>query len=74
MGQTLAQTVIGPDGTFEVTLNALEKNHRLGIMLGELAGTPWSEATFQDPSYNGPQAMQVPQVGFLFDTVFVEPR
>jgi hypothetical protein len=74
MGQRLAQTVIGPDGTFQVTLNALEKNHRLGIMLGELTGTSWSDASFQDPGYNGPQAMQVPQIAFLFDTVFVEAR
>ena len=74
MGQNLAQTVIGPDGTFEVTLNPLETNHRIGLMLGELAGTAWSDASFQDPGYNGTQAMQVPQVGFLFDTAFVEPR
>ena len=74
MGQNLAQTVIGPDGTFEITLSALEKNHRIGLMLGELAGTPWTDATFQDPGYNGMEAMQVPQIGFLFDTVFVEAR
>jgi hypothetical protein len=74
MGQSLAQTVIGADGTFEVSLNPLEKNHRIGIMVGDLAGTAWSDASFQDPGYNGTQAMQVPQVGFLFDTVFVEPR
>jgi hypothetical protein len=73
MGQNLAQTVIGPEGTFELTLQPLEKNHRIGLMLGDLTGTAWSEAAFQDPAYNGTEAMQVPQVGFLFDTVLVEP-
>ena len=74
MGQNLAQTVIGPDGTFEVTMQALESNHRIGLMLGELAGTPWTDASFRDPGYNGKEAMQVPQVGFLYDTVLVQAQ
>jgi hypothetical protein len=74
MGQNLAQTVIGSDGTFELTIQALESNHRIGLMLGELAGTPWTDASFRDPGYNGKEAMQVPQVGFLYDTVLVQAQ
>jgi len=74
MGQPLAQTVIGPEGTFEVTIQPLESNHRIGLMLGELAGTAWTDASFRDPGYNGKEAMQVPQVGFLYDTVLVQAQ
>jgi hypothetical protein len=72
MGQPLAQTVIGADGTFDVTVQPLGGNHRLGLMLGELAGTPWTDSSFRDSGYKGQEAMQVPQVGFLYDTVLVQ--
>lgn len=71
MGDLLSQTIIGADGTFVFQVAALEKNHRIGIALGDLTGTRWKPEDFYDPAYQGEEAMLVPQVGFFYDTVLV---
>jgi hypothetical protein len=71
MGEVLGQGVIGEDGGFEISVAPLEEGHRLGIAIGELAATPWTYADFYVEGFRGDNAMQVPQVGFLFDSALV---
>ncbi|MBN1668643.1 MAG: hypothetical protein JW862_16235 [Anaerolineales bacterium] len=70
-GEPIALSVIASDGTFRFTVPAQEANHRIGIALGNLSGTGWTETDFQDPKYNGDQARTVPTIGFFFDTALV---
>lgn len=74
MGTLLGQTLISPNGTFVFRVTALEKNHRIGIALGDLTGTGRAPEDFNDPAYQGEGAMQIPQVGFFYDTVLVEAK
>jgi hypothetical protein len=74
MGEVLGQGTIGPDGKFAIQVQPLEANHRLGIALAELAGTPWTAEDFSRPEFYGPDATQAPQVGFFFDTVMVTEK
>ena len=73
MRKVLARGIIESDNTFSIDLNlSLEKGHRIGIALAELAGTEWDEEQFTSPFYNGNEAMNVPTVGFFFDTAMVK--
>jgi len=75
MGTLLAQTVIRPDGTFVFQLAApLEAKHRLGIMVDNLAGTKFKPEDFYAPDYFGDEAMQLPQIGFYYDTAMVQAK
>ena len=71
MGESLGTGTIGPDGKFVVAVKPLEANHRLGLALGNLEGTAWKPEDFYQEAFYGPDAMQVPQVGFFQDTVLV---
>ena len=71
MGESLGTGTIGPDGKFVVAVKPLEANHRLGLALGNLEGTAWKPEDFYREAFYGPEAMQVPQVGFFQDTVLV---
>lgn len=73
-GTILAQSRTGADGTFDLHVSALEKNHRIGLGLGDLAGSPWSESSFYDPGFNSAGAMLVPQIGFVFDSTLVQAK
>ena len=71
MGEVLGETVISDDGTFEVTVPPLEDRLWVGIALDDLEGT---DLTFQDfvaTGFNGEDAAQIPQVGFVYDSVTV---
>lgn len=72
MGVLLAETTIESDGTFKFQVTALEKNHRIGIALGDLTGTRWTPEDFSSRGYHGPKAMQVPNVSFFYDTTLVQ--
>lgn len=72
MGEPLGASVIGDDGTFEIRVPVLEKNHRIGIMLGDLRGTKWRVEDFYALEYRGEDPQQVPQVGFFYDTAMVQ--
>jgi len=74
MGTVLAQTVIGSDDTFMFQVTALEKNHRIGIALGDLTGTRWKPEDFNNAAYQGEEPMLVPQVGFFYDTALVQAK
>lgn len=74
MGEPLVFGEIGPDGHFEVELpSPLEENYRIGVALGDFAGTPWTEEIFRHPVFYGDESQTVPQVGFFYDTNLVKP-
>jgi hypothetical protein len=69
MGEVLGQGTIGPDGKFAIQVQPLEAKHRIGLALAELNGTKWKPEDFYHSEFYGPEATQLPQVGFFFDTV-----
>jgi len=70
-GTLLAAGKIDNDGTFELKLERpLEANHRIGLALGNLAGTDWQLTDFT-PEFYGDEPMSVPQVGHFLDTYAV---
>ena len=71
MGELLGETVIGDDGTFEITVPPLEKNTWVGIAVNDLTGTGLTFDDFRANGFRGEGAEQVPQVGFVFDSVMV---
>jgi hypothetical protein len=74
-GQILTKANVGSDGKFTFTVSSpLEKDHRLGIALGDLTGTPWVEKNFDDPGFQGSQPQLVPNVGFFYDTTMVQAK
>jgi hypothetical protein len=73
MGDLVAETVIGDDGTFTFTVAPLEQKHRLGIALGDLTNTRWQPEDFYSNDYRGNEPMAVPQMDFFYDTAFVMP-
>jgi hypothetical protein len=66
MGEVLAQTVIGEDGTFSVDVPALEVNTRIGL-------TTNAGDSVESGIRPGDGAMNVPQVGYFYDSVMVTP-
>jgi hypothetical protein len=74
-GNELAKGTIGSDGKFMIKLaNPLEKNHRIGVALGDLSGTQWAGEAFSDPGFFGEEYQQIPMVGFFYDTTMVQPK
>lgn len=71
MGEPLGTGTIGADGKFTIHVSPLLATHRIGLALGILDGTQWKPADFYDAKFYGPNAMQVPQVGFFHDTEMV---
>jgi len=74
LGTPLGEATIDPEGNFEIEVEPLKRGNRLGITVGDLSGTAWTEATFQRPEFNGDEAQAVPLVGFLYDTVLVSEK
>ena len=74
MGEPLGTGNIGADGKFAITVQSLEAQHRIGLALGILDGTAWKPDDFYQPEFYGPDAMQLPQVGFFHDTVLVDEK
>lgn len=71
-GQLLALGVIDQNGRFELELEEpLEARHRIGITLGDLTGTGWQPGDFSDRKFYGDEALNVPQIGFFFDTCMI---
>ncbi len=71
MGEPLGTGKVDTDGKFVIVVKPLEAGHRIGLRLGILEGTPWKPEDFYRQEFYGPDAMQVPQVGFFHDTVLV---
>jgi hypothetical protein len=74
MGEALGTDKIGPDGKFSIKVPVLEKNHRIGLRVGELAGTRWKAEDFDPQGFWGDGATQVPQVAFFHDTALVQAK
>ena len=74
MGANLSVTVVREDGTFVFELPPLERGHRIGVALGVLEGTRWKAEDFESPAYRGTEPMQVPSVGFYYDTAMVRDQ
>jgi hypothetical protein len=74
MGDPLGTGTIGPDGKFTIQVHPLEARHRIGLALGILEGTPWKVEDFYPEKFFGPGAMQLPQVGFFYDTEMVSAK
>lgn len=74
-GEIIGGVSVGKDGKFVIKLTMpLEKGHRIGIGLDDLTTTQWVQANFNDPGFNGDEAMLVPQVGFFFDSAMVQSK
>jgi hypothetical protein len=72
MGELIGSGKIDSDGNFEIMVNPLEKNHRIGIGLGDLVGTELMPVNFEMEGFNGDEALQIPMVGFFFDTTLIQ--
>jgi len=71
-GAWLASDVINEDGKFEFRLTKpLEARHRIGVALGDLSGTGMQVEDFSHEGYNGDEPLNIPQVGFFFDTYVI---
>jgi hypothetical protein len=71
MGAVLGQSTVDGNGRFSVTVPPLEANVRIGVGLGDLAGTRWTADHFLAPGFRGDESTNVPNVGYFLDTVQV---
>ena len=71
MGEILGEGILNSDGTFSIKVDTLEKGHRVGIALGNLEDTQWTNENFYGAGFNGDESMQVPMVGYFYDTTIV---
>ena len=69
VGAVLSETVIDNDGVFQFTLEEpLVSGHTIGIQLGDIENTEFSESDFQySETY-----YERPMIGILFDMLVVE--
>lgn len=74
MGNILSETVISDDGIFLFDVQPLEARHRLGIMIGNLQVPGVKEDDFYSQKFYGDEPIQIPQIGFFFDSVLVRAR
>lgn len=71
MGEVLGEGFIGDDGVFEISVPALEAENWVGVALADLTGSEFTFEDFYPTGFYGEGAAQVPQVGFVFDSVTV---
>lgn len=71
MGEVLGEGVIDEDGTFEIAVPELEAGNWVGVALADLAGSDFAFEDFYPTGFYGEGAAQVPQVGFVYDSVTV---
>src|SRR5450432_136779 len=60
MGAVLGQTKVGPDGKFQFAVQPVASGDRLGVTLGDVTGTQFTQDQFYSPGYRGDGSMQVP--------------
>lgn len=72
MGEELGEGIIDAEGNFEVTVPALESGHWIGVAVNDLSETDLEFEDFYARGFRGPGAEQVPQVGFVYDSEFVQ--
>lgn len=64
----IATTTIAPDGTFTVAVSEMAAGDRIGLMLGDVAGTGFEANNF----LRGPGYQDLPMIGIVFTTDLVE--
>jgi hypothetical protein len=68
MASELGQGKVGPDGEFEIHLGQpLVAGERIGLMLGDLAGTSFQVSDFQ----RGPDYVDMPFIGVVFTSTLI---
>lgn len=68
MAAELGQGKVGPDGNFEIRLSkGLPADERIGLMLGDLAGTFFQPEQF----LSGPGYQDMTFIGVVFTTTYV---
>ncbi len=73
MGALLGSGEINDAGTFSIVVPQLEASHRIGLSVGNLSEMEWDREMFYPEGYRCDNPMQVPQVGFFYDSALVEP-
>jgi hypothetical protein len=71
MGEMIAQTTVDDSGRFAFTVPPLEAEVRIGISVGDLAGTRWTPDYFLAPGFRGDEGVSLPNVGYFLDTALV---
>lgn len=71
MGQLVAIGSTDEVGNFTLTVAPLEKGHWLGLALGNLSTTNFTEEDFRNEGFYGEEVTVVPQIGFFYDTTTV---
>ncbi len=71
MGQLVAIGSTDEVGNFALTVAPLEKGHWLGLALGNLSSTNFTEEDFRNEGFYGEEVTVVPQIGFFYDTTTV---
>ena len=72
IGEVIAETTIKDDGTYLFEIQPLIAGTRIGLMIGNLDNTPWSLSDFYNAGFNGEEASNLPNVGFLYDSYMVK--
>lgn len=70
MGKILGEATINNHGNFSISVDPLPEGHRIGINI-DFRSDNWSPEDFQNPAYNGDEALQVPLLGFFYDTALI---
>lgn len=72
IGEIIAETTIKEDGKFVFEVQPLTAGTRIGLMIGNLDNTSWSLSDFYNAGFNGEEASNLPNVGFLYDSYMVK--
>lgn len=68
-GDRLAEGLTDDDGNFTLELEApLLASRRIGLTIGDLAGSGLTYEHFDNPGFYGDDAMMVPRIGIFYDT------
>jgi len=71
MGDILGHGNIDSNGHFQITVKPMEENHRIGISIGKMENSKWENWDFTNKGFNGTEAIQVPLVGFFYDSCLI---
>lgn len=74
MGEPLGTVTIGTDSRFSISVRSLEAGHRIGLALGVLINSQFKPEQFYPIEFHGSEAMQLPMVGFFFDTAAISEK
>lgn len=71
-GDLLGEGTIDANGTYTIkTIRPILEGERIGVTIGNLSGSPYTDTDFDDNRFNAEEAMFIPQIGYFFDTTFI---